>query len=238
MSTDQKTEVKDRPLPILYRVDNGVAILKFNLARKLNAWTPQLIENLKGLLNRAGKDEQVKAAVITGTGRYYSAGVDFGGSFSLKLPSAIIAESEKKNYTLFDAFISFPKPLICALNGPAIGAAATSSQLCDSVVALDNVTLHTPFVKLSCYPLSSDIYYTVSSLSCAVPFSLNHHCIGSLSHLLYGHLTIACMYVYIITSSYESVSYLDLTNKNKNQNNYIPILNMDFTIYHIYIYIY
>ena len=113
-----------------------------SLRRRLNAWSTELLEGWQAALRQVAADRLLSAAVLTGAGKYYCSGVDFGGVLrELKLPSALVSEAEARNYALFDAFIQFPKPLLAAVNGPAIGAAVTSLALCDYVLVWANRTL-------------------------------------------------------------------------------------------------
>ena len=70
--------------------------------------------------------------ILTGSDPYYCAGVDLGGSLRPMMPKALFEVIRVKNQALFDAFINFQKPLIIAVNGPAIGASVTSATLCES----------------------------------------------------------------------------------------------------------
>ena len=94
--------------------------------------------------------------VITGTGKYYCAGVDLGGSFRPMLPSTMHKTIVRDNQKCFDSYINFPKPIIVAANGPAIGASVTTSLLCDAVIASDKATFSTPFFKLGVTPEVKD----------------------------------------------------------------------------------
>jgi enoyl-CoA hydratase/carnithine racemase len=131
---------------------NGVALIRFNRPQKYNAWAPEMMREMKAALLRAAADEAITSAILTGTGTYYCAGVDFSSQLGLTLPSTLREVAEQDNYDLFDAFITFPKPLFAAVNGPAIGAAVTSATLCDAIVASDTATFHTPFRALGITP--------------------------------------------------------------------------------------
>ena len=56
------------------------------------------------------------------------------------------------NKAVFDMFIEFPKPIMVAANGPAIGACVTSATLCDAIIASDKATFLTPFARLGIPP--------------------------------------------------------------------------------------
>jgi enoyl-CoA hydratase/carnithine racemase len=58
----------------------------------------------------------------------------------------------EQNQALFDAFLDFPKPLLVAVNGPAIGASVTSATLCDGIIASERATFSTPFTALGVTP--------------------------------------------------------------------------------------
>ncbi len=58
----------------------------------------------------------------------------------------------KRNSAVFNNIIDFPKPIIVAVNGPAIGAVVTSATLCDAVLAAEEATFSTPFAALGIVP--------------------------------------------------------------------------------------
>ena len=63
--------------------------------------------------------------------QYYCAGVNLSGTIKPMHPKVLHGMIVKHNAAIFDAFIEFPKPILIALNGPAIGACVTSATLCD-----------------------------------------------------------------------------------------------------------
>lgn len=89
---------------------------------------------------------------MTGTGRYYTAGADFNGLIEPMWPSSLVRIAKERNENLFLMFIDFPKPLIVAINGPAVGAGVTSSACCDYVLSVPEATFWTPFKSLGITP--------------------------------------------------------------------------------------
>ncbi|XP_067132343.1 enoyl-CoA delta isomerase 2-like [Centruroides vittatus] len=133
--------------------EDNVTKIILNRPKKKNALTVQMYEDFINILDNAGKDDSV-IAVITGNGDYYCSGNDlnnFTKSFDEDIVS--VANTAKERLKRFvDAFIDFPKPLIAAVNGPAVGISVTLLGLCDVVYAADNATFHTPFSQLAQCP--------------------------------------------------------------------------------------
>lgn len=103
---------------------------------------------LEAELRRTEEQDGIRAVILTGTGDYYSAGVDLGGTLPLGHPRRLRAEIIKQNRALFELFIRYPKPILVAVNGHAIGAPVTSATLCNQVIASDRATFSTPFAKV------------------------------------------------------------------------------------------
>ena len=141
-----------RPDLLLSSTTNGVTTLTMNDPRRLNGWTSEMMRALQGALQKAATDDGTAVVVLTGTGRYYSAGVNLGGTLSLAHPEKLRQEIIRHNQALFDLFLDFPKPVIIAVNGPAIGATVTSATLCDAIVAGASATFSTPFHRLGVPP--------------------------------------------------------------------------------------
>lgn len=131
---------------------HGVTTLTMNRPKKLNGWTMPMISALKEAFAAAAADEETQAVVLTGADPYYCAGVNLGATLQIGHPKALHAMIVEHNQALFDLFLDFPKPLIAAVNGPAIGASVTSARLCDAVVASERATFSTPFAALGVSP--------------------------------------------------------------------------------------
>jgi len=123
-----------------------------NKPKKLNGWTTEMMDSFASAFEKAGQDKQVKAVIFTGAGDYYSAGVNLGGTLKLMTPKKLHKMIVEHNIKLFDRFLTFPKPILIAINGPAIGASVTSATLCDGIIASDTSTFSTPFAALSIVP--------------------------------------------------------------------------------------
>lgn len=143
---------------VLVSDKNGVRTITFNRPEKLNGWSAKLMADTAHSLAEAAKDDNVAAVILTGSGKYYSAGVDFAGGLSPMLPSKMKAMIITQNQELFEQFLDFPKPLFAAINGPAIGAAVTSATLCDGLIACEEATFLTPFKTLGLVPEGCSSY--------------------------------------------------------------------------------
>ena len=146
------THVSKGTSPIITNKHDGVTTLTMNTPARLNGWTQQMMDALKEAFRVAATDDGTRAVVLTGADPYYCAGVNLGGILRLGHPRKLHAMIVQQNRALFDAFLDFPKPLLVAVNGPAIGASVTSATLCDGIIASDKATFSTPFTALGVPP--------------------------------------------------------------------------------------
>jgi peroxisomal 3,2-trans-enoyl-CoA isomerase len=133
-------------------IKNGVLTLTMTRPEKLNAWTLNMIAALDTSFAKASQMDEVKAVILTATGKYYSAGADLSGSMKLMLPKQLHQGITDANQALFDMFLNCTKPILVAVNGIAFGATVTSATLCNSIIASDNAVFSTPFTALGVTP--------------------------------------------------------------------------------------
>eukprot|EP00658_Telonema_sp_P-2_P080617 TRINITY_DN8056_c0_g1_i2.p1 TRINITY_DN8056_c0_g1~~TRINITY_DN8056_c0_g1_i2.p1 ORF type:complete len:256 (+),score=52.95 TRINITY_DN8056_c0_g1_i2:135-902(+) len=124
------------------------AVIQFQRPAKLNSFREQDTNELNRILSECSSNPDVRAVILTGQGKYYSAGADFASSVKPQRPSTLRKHVTEFNQETFDAYLTFPKPLFAAVNGPAIGMAVTTASLTDFVIASNTATFHTPFVAL------------------------------------------------------------------------------------------
>ncbi|MGF1470107.1 MAG: enoyl-CoA hydratase/isomerase family protein [Sandaracinaceae bacterium] len=129
-----------------------VVTVTMNDPRRLNGWTREMQEAIGRALAAAAADPDIGAVILTGTGRYYSAGVNLSGALAPAHPRTFRRLARDANYQLFDRFIQFPKPILAAVNGPTIGAATTTAVLCDAILASEEATFSTPFHRVGLPP--------------------------------------------------------------------------------------
>jgi enoyl-CoA hydratase/carnithine racemase len=123
-----------------------------NNPKKLNGWTLSMMNELFRTFEEIAQDENTKVAILSGSDPYYCAGVNLAETIKPMHPQKLAGMIEEKNRALFDVFLDFPKPIIAAVNGPAIGASVTSATLCDAIIASPEATFSTPFAKLGVPP--------------------------------------------------------------------------------------
>jgi enoyl-CoA hydratase/carnithine racemase len=133
--------------------DTGrIRTLVLDRPHKLNAFTANGYDSLTARLNAAAADPGVAVCVITGRGRAFSAGVDLD---AVGNPEGS-AELGRYFNPLIQSLATFPKPLIAAVNGVAVGFGATLLLHCDLVVIDQDAVVRMPFVALgTCAEASS-----------------------------------------------------------------------------------
>lgn len=124
----------------------AVRILRMHRPEKLNALNTDMLVALQAALQEAERDDAVRALVLTGEGRGFSAGADLAEFRGERTP-----ESVKRNMLRSELMGSIQvmlrtmsKPVVAAVHGAAIGGGAAFAACCDMVVAADNVKLGYP----------------------------------------------------------------------------------------------
>jgi enoyl-CoA hydratase/carnithine racemase len=126
-----------------YVVADGVASIRFNRPEKKNAITLEMYAAFAQALAQANADPQVRAVLITGAGKAFTAGNDIA-NFRAQTGREEGGGAQQFMLSIIDA----EKPLIAAVNGVAIGVGATMLLHCDLVYASPNASIKLPFVSL------------------------------------------------------------------------------------------
>jgi 2-(1,2-epoxy-1,2-dihydrophenyl)acetyl-CoA isomerase len=141
---------------ILTDVSDGIGTLTLNRPDKLNAYTTEMGDEVTATLRAWRDDDAVRAVILTGAGRGFCAGVDLehlkahqAGQNASSGPRLGEEDFLKK---LPLEMTEYPKPLIAAVNGAAIGVGVTMILPCDIRIAADTAKLGLAFVKLGILP--------------------------------------------------------------------------------------
>ncbi|HKC52192.1 MAG TPA: crotonase/enoyl-CoA hydratase family protein [Myxococcota bacterium] len=115
---------------ILYSVDDRVLTLTLSRPEKLNAFTAQMLAEMLDALDRADADDDVRAIIVTGSGRAFCAGADLSsgsGTFDARAGAGGVGIEQRRDgggrltLRIYDC----KKPIIAAINGPAVGVGVT-----------------------------------------------------------------------------------------------------------------
>ena len=137
----------------LERRDNGVAVVTLDRPAVHNAFDDHLIERLTGALETIGTDQDIRALVLTGNGKSFSAGADL----NWMRRSADYGEDEnlrdaRSLARLMTTLDRLPKPTIARINGAALGGGVGLVCCCDIAIAADHARFGTTEVKLGIMP--------------------------------------------------------------------------------------
>jgi methylglutaconyl-CoA hydratase len=139
---------------------NDLAIITLNRPDKRNAVSPQMISELQSALD-AIETSPARIGILTGAGKAFCAGMD------LETLAAIARQSQQENTDdsrnmahMFRRIWSFPKPLIAAVNGPALAGGCGIATLCDFTLAVPEAKFGYTEVKIGFLPAIVSVFLT------------------------------------------------------------------------------
>lgn len=162
---------------IKFQVDSGILTLKLNRPAQLNAFTVQMMSELVDAFGRASEDDAIAAIVVTGEGRAFCAGMDlasgtdnvFGLDASLRPSLQDMRErfeapeiqqgAREPGGKLALAIYACKKPVIAAINGPAVGIGATMTLAMDIRLASQQARIGFVFGKLGIVPEACSTWF-------------------------------------------------------------------------------
>jgi len=147
---------------ILVHDEGGVRTITFNRVERKNSITTAMYAQLADAFETAAQDAAVRVVVLQGDAAVFSAGNDIG-DFLQQPPST----QDAPVFRFLRAIATFPKPVVAAVCGPAVGIGTTMLLHCDLVYAGDNAAFSMPFVNLGLCPEAGS--------SLLVPQMLGYH---------------------------------------------------------------
>jgi enoyl-CoA hydratase/carnithine racemase len=135
---------------ILVDTSEGITQITLNRPERLNAWTPQMGQELDEAIKAANADDDVIGIVVTGAGRGFCAGADIGDVFKAQSEGKAVRRGDEPRDWV--GLVRKSKPMVAAINGPAIGMGVTQVLPMDYLIAAENAKLSVRFVKMGLVP--------------------------------------------------------------------------------------
>jgi enoyl-CoA hydratase/carnithine racemase len=136
---------------ILVHTEAGVRTITLNRVEKKNSITQAMYAAMAAALTSAVDDADVRVVVLQGDATVFSAGNDIGDFLARQSGNDGLPQ-QSPVFQFLHALADFPKPLIAAVAGPAVGIGTTMLLHCDLVYAGDNAAFSMPFVNLGLCP--------------------------------------------------------------------------------------
>ena len=136
---------------VVYEKSEGVGTITLNRPGKLNAITFEMLDEMWRALQDIQEDGDVRVVVLTGSGRYFSAGADLGIVEAIT-PETFRIRQRKYWNRVFGEFEDIQKLTIAALNGPALGGGVELALCCDLRYAVEEATLAFPQINFGILP--------------------------------------------------------------------------------------
>src|ERR1019366_10194329 len=151
----QKGLDRMEPEQIIAEVQDGILTITLNRPDRLNAWTETMARELIEAFDRADADDEVRAVIVTGAGRGFCAGADLergGETFDYRTREQTGEVPRDNGGRLTLRVFECTKPVIAAINGPAVGVGATMTLPMDIRLAADTARIGFVFVRRGIVP--------------------------------------------------------------------------------------
>jgi 2-(1,2-epoxy-1,2-dihydrophenyl)acetyl-CoA isomerase len=150
------------------RIDDGVAEITLNRPERLNAWNEQLGEELRTAVLEDAADPAVRSVLVTGAGRGFSSGADVKDMVER---SAARGEAppvddllRERYHPIIKGIRELPKPVLAAVNGPAVGIGCSLALACDLIWAAHSAYFGLAFVNIGLVPDGGSTFLVPSAV--------------------------------------------------------------------------
>jgi 2-(1,2-epoxy-1,2-dihydrophenyl)acetyl-CoA isomerase len=145
---------------IIFQIKQGVARITLNRPDVLNSFNRPMAKEVQDALAVCERDDTIRVVLLTGEGRAFSAGQDLAEAAPQDQPWPEISDIVRESYNPIILTIrSLEKPVVCAVNGVAAGAAANIALACDLVLASEKASFLQAFCHIGLIPDSGGTFF-------------------------------------------------------------------------------
>ena len=139
---------------VIWEQTGSVGRLTLNRPESLNAWTAQFGSELRRVVEGEAAEDSVRAVLITGAGRGFSSGADLKAGFEAAADGRpdVRHELHEIYHPAIAGVRRLPKPVVAAVNGPAVGIGCSLALACDLVLAAESAFFGLAFVNIGLMP--------------------------------------------------------------------------------------
>src|SRR5438270_13465095 len=137
------------------RAHDGVGLIQLNRPEKMNAIGALTRQQLGEAIKQAEKDDAIRVVVLTGSGKAFSSGADvteMANDGGMRTPEDVGNVLRNEYMPMLNRLRTMPKPVIAAMNGPAVGIGASFALACDIRIATPEAYLMEAFVNIGLAP--------------------------------------------------------------------------------------
>jgi 2-(1,2-epoxy-1,2-dihydrophenyl)acetyl-CoA isomerase len=160
---------------VIWEQDGGIGRVTLNRPESLNAWTEDFGLELKKVITGDAAEESVRALLITGAGRGFSSGADLKAGFHPH-PDDGMPDIRKELVEVYHPIIAgvrrLEKPVVAAVNGPAVGIGASLAFACDLVLAAESAFFGLAFVNIGLMPDGGSTLFVPTAVGKARAFQM------------------------------------------------------------------
>ena len=144
---------------IVLKIENNIATITLNRPEVFNSFNREMALSMQNILDQCAKDDNVRAIVITGSGKAFCAGQDLKEVTTPELNPGFRKILEEHYNPIIERIRLIEKPIVAAVNGVAAGAGANIALACDIVVAAENAAFIQAFSKIGLVPDSAGTFF-------------------------------------------------------------------------------
>jgi 2-(1,2-epoxy-1,2-dihydrophenyl)acetyl-CoA isomerase len=161
---------------VIWDVEDGVGKITLNRPERLNAWNEQFGLELRDIVTHEAQDAAVRAVLITGAGRGFSSGADLKEQGAGDILDDGRPDTKRILHEVYHPILlgirRMEKPVVAAVNGPAVGIGCSLALACDLIVAAEDAYFGLAFVNIGLMPDGGSTAFVPAAVGKARAFEL------------------------------------------------------------------